>query len=487
MSHIRKDILFVFGLLVFTFAYFYQDPGVNGNSRLGLTAAMVRDRRLTIDAFHADDGNGLKTLDKSYFNGHYYTDKPIGSSLIAAVFYFPLYWLTHPFGINLDILKVKHLLTLLVVGLPSALAGTLIYRVCEEISYSRMRAFIVTLAVAVGTMSFPFSVVFFGHSLVAALLFISFFLIFRLRNELTPVKNWYLALIGFLLGLAFITDLTTAVIILPLILYYFYVLWGRRILGRFLSFGLPALGGLPPLAAMIAYNVLVYQNPFASGYQYLVDPFFKEGMSRGIMGIGIPSLHVLFYETFHPAQGLFWQSPVLLMVFIGGFYLFRARQYRAEGLIAAAAFFAYLLLNAGYFLWWGGGSFAPRQMIPMLPFLSLPLIFVPRRLDPLVIVLTVISIGQMIIAAASSYNVPPGHYEAIASLGYFDFSAIYSFCLKQLTDGHFAWNIGQMLGLAGWASLAPLVLVLSGGSFIMAWNSTRRDRSRQNQPGPLAS
>ncbi len=463
-----KEALFVFVLLAFTYVYFYQDPFWNGNSRLDLTMAIVRDRRLRIDAFHANEMEGLKTGDKAYYNGHYYTDKPIGSSLVAAVFYFPMYWLTHPFKINLNIFRVKHILTILSLGFPSALAGSLIYLVCRQISGSRFRSFLVTLAVALGTMSFPFSVVFFGHQLAAAFLFTSFFLIFQLRRGLEPVKPWYLGLIGFMLGMAFITDLTTAVIILPLGLYYLYVLSQRKMLNQVFAYALPAFGAAVPLALMLGYNDAIFHNPLASSYQYIVDPYYRLMMSQGLMGIGLPRLDVLFYETLHPAQGLFWQSPVLLLVFVGAFFILRSKQYRMEGLVALIAFLAYLLLNSGYFLWWGGGSFAPRQMIPMLPFLCLPLIFVPRRLFPVLAGLAVISIGQMIIVAASTYNVLQVHYQQIPSLGYFAFSAIYSVCLKMLADGQFAWNLGRPLGIRGWVSLAPLVLVLAAGTLVMA-------------------
>ena len=250
--------------------------------------------------------------------------------------------------------------------------------------------------------------------------------------------------------------------------------WLRKTLDRLLSFVLPALGGGIPVALMLAYNYAIFRNPFASGYQYLVDPFFREGMSKGLMGIGIPSLNVLFYETIHPAQGIFWQSPILLLVFAGFFYLFRSKHYRLEGLIALIAFCAYLLLNAGYFLWWGGGSFAPRQMVPMLPFLCLPLIFVPRRLFPMVILLSFFSIFQMTIVAASTYNVIEDPYKNIAYLGYFNFSAIYSFCLKQLSDGTFAWNLGQVFGLRTWASLVPFTLVIGGGTIFMARKNTEK-------------
>jgi hypothetical protein len=464
----NRDVLFVFVLLAFAYGYFYQDPFWNGNSRLDLTMAIVRDRRLRIDAFHANESEGLKTGDKAFYNGHYYTDKPIGSSLVAAVFYFPVYWATHPFKIGLNIFQVKQYLTFFSLGIPSALAGSLIYLVCLLISGSRFRSYLVTLAVALGTMSFPFSVVYFGHQLAAAFLFAGFCLIFLLRAGLEPVRPWYLALIGFLLGMAFIIDLTTAVILLPLGLYFLYVLRGRKMLEQPRAYAFPALGAALPVALMLGYNFAIFHNPFASSYHYEVDPYFRTMMAQGLMGIGLPRLDVLFYETLHPAQGLFWQSPVLLLVFAGFFFILRSKVYRAEGLVALIAFAGYLLLNAGYFLWWGGGSFAPRQMVPMLPFLCLPLIVLPKRWFPALAALAVISIGQMVIVAASTYNVLEIHYRQIPSVGFFAFSAIYSVCLKLLTDGHFAWNLGKVVGLSGWFSLLPLAAVLVGSTVMMA-------------------
>jgi hypothetical protein len=488
MLRFKKDALFVFILLAITYAYFYQDPGWNGNSRLDLTAAIVREGRLTIDSFYANEGEGIKTGDLSFYNNHYYTDKAIGSSVIAAVFYLPMYWGARLLGQNLSVWLMKYLLTLLVLGLPSALAGSLIYVMCEYISKSKFRAFIGTLSITLGTMSFPFSITFFGHQLAASLLFISFFLIFQLNANPAPVGNGRPFLIGLLLGLALITDYTTTVIALPLVLYYFYVLWKKQALRRVLAVVIPALAGLIPVALVLGYNILCYGQPFVNGYQYLVNPYFKEAMSHGIMGIGRPHPKVVFYQTFHPAQGLFWQSPVLLMVLVGWFFVFRAKQYRIEGLIAGVAFCGYLLLNSGYFMWWGGFSFGPRQIVPMLPFLCLPLIFVPRRLFPLVVILAVVSIIQMGIVAASNIMVPEEYFVKIARIGFFEYSAIYSYCLKQLIAGNYAWNLGQAIfGLKNWVSLLPIALAISGATLFMAFFPTRLDRNPQNQLGRFAS
>ena len=471
MLRFTKDSWLVFILLAIAYAYFYQDPGWNGNSRLGLTFAIVREGRLTIDSYYNNDASGLKTGDKSVNNGHYYTDKAIGSSLLAAVAYYPIYGLMLLTGHEWEIWVQKYLLTFLVTGLPSALCGSLIYILGCYLSKSRLMALGVTLVIALGTMCFPFSVIFFGHQLAASLLFIGFFLIFQLKvlPEREPVKRIHYFLIGLFLGLALLTDFTTAVVVGPLILYYFYNLWKRGSLFRVAGWILPAMAGAIPMLLMMGYNTAVYAKPFASGYRYLSNPYYEEAMSHGIMGVGWPHKSVLFYETLHPAQGLLWQSPVLIMAAVGAYFMLRKKKNRLELALAALASVAYLLLNSGYFLWWGGYSFGPRQIVPMLPFLAIPLFFVPRRFYPLVVILGLVSIFQMTVVAASNVMAPDDNMVRIAKISFFQYSAIYSYCLKQLIAGHFAWNMGQAwLGLKGWLSLLPFgaLLVAGVGLFI---------------------
>ena len=191
---------------------------------------------------------------------------------------------------------------------------------------------------------------------------------------------------------------------------------------------------------------------------------------KGLMGINWPSLKVLFYLTFHPAQGIFWQSPVLLMGLVGIYYMLKDQQYRVEGLLIIFTTTLYLLLNSGYFMWWGGASFGPRHLIPMLPFLGIPLVFVPRRLFPLVIVLGIISIMQMFIPLAGFIQVPDDLFPNIGKLGFFAYSTLYSYCLPQLFKGYFAYNLGEkILGLKSWMILTPnfLAILITTGIFFL--------------------
>mgnify|MGYP006976791530 CR=1 FL=1 len=73
LRHVR-DMLLVFVVLAFGYTYFHQDPSWNGNTRLGLTFAMVREGRVTIDSYYAR--SGTKTGDTSFFiNNDLQTDE----------------------------------------------------------------------------------------------------------------------------------------------------------------------------------------------------------------------------------------------------------------------------------------------------------------------------------------------------------------------------------------------------------------------------
>ena len=481
----KKDALIILGLLAFVYAYFYQDGGSNGNSRLSLIFAMVREGRLTIDTYH--DRQGTKTGDKAYFNGHYYSDKAIGPSLVGAITYAPLYWIRQHLHRIGQSTAVK-IVTFIVVGLPSAIAGSFIYLLCLYLSKSRMRAFLTTLSITLGTMYLPYSVILFSHQFSASLLFSAFFIIFLLKERLVLWKSWYLFVIGSLLGWALISEFPTLIIICALLFYYLRTVWQNPTLRRFRSIALPALGGAIPILLQMIYNKLCFGNFLSIGYANLANSYYRSGMELGFMGINWPDLRVLYYMTLHPTMGLFWESPVLLFSVIGVVFIFLERRFRQEAILAMGMIGSYMVIMSGYYMWWGGSALGPRHIIPVLPFFCVLLIFVPKRLTWPLVILSLVSIGQMFIAAASDVLAPDDWVSEINTLGFLKYTNIYSYCLKRLLAGKFAWNLGQaILGLQNWASLLPVALVVSGSTILMVLFSTRSDRNPQNQLGRRAS
>ena len=455
----KREALLVFILLALVYSYFYHDPGWNGNSRLDLTFAFVQEGRLTIDSFHNQEGT--YTRDKAIYDGHYYTSKAIGSSLVASFFYFPLYHLQKLLNIKLDWGEVKYLLTILSIGLPSALVGSLMYMLCKQVTGNRFHSYVATLSICLGTMMFPFSAIFFGHQLAGSFLFGAFFLIFQLKVDSLYRRKGVLFLVGFLLGFALITEYPVAPIVLILTIYYFVVMFTSGVTNRGLVVMLPAFGALFPIAFALAYNTAVFGNPIATGYTHSVVEAFQQNQTQGLVGIGWPNLKVMFFMTAHPAFGMFWQSPLLIMAFIGIWFMVRSSVYKTEALVSLAAFFSLLILYSGFYNWWGGWTFVPRYLVPMVPFLCLPLAFVPRRWLPVMTILGLISMMQMFIGVSSLILVPDNNYAQIDTLTYFEYSSIYSYCLNLLRDGEFAKNLGnQFLGLNAWLSLVPILMVI---------------------------
>jgi hypothetical protein len=71
---------------------------------------------------------------------------------------------------------------------------------------------------------------------------------------------------------------------------------------------------------------------------------------------------------------LLYVSPALGFAPVGWVRLWRRREEVRPLLLFSALVVAYfLLLNASYYMWWGGAATGPRHVLPMLPFLCLPL------------------------------------------------------------------------------------------------------------------
>jgi hypothetical protein len=460
----RKDILSIFFLLLFVFGYFYQDPGNNGNSRLDLVFAYVQEHHLWIDNF-IEKPETKNTSDLALYRGHYYSDKSIGPALIGIVLDEPLYWMQQTFNVP-DEHTVKMILTFLVIGLPSAIAGTLMFILCLYLSGSRFRSCLVTLSIMLGTLCFPYGVTFFSHQFTASLLFIAFVLIFFLKEK--PIKGIWLFpdlfLIGLLLGFALIGEYPAAIIILALTVYYLSIIWRNPTYRHWWAVILPVLGAIIPIGLQLRNNLISFGSYFSFGYSNLLLQSFQTGMNQGIGGITWPNLKVLYYMTLHPTLGVFWQSPVLLLAVVGAVFMFTQRRYREEAILSACIICSYFVILSGYYAWWGGSAVGPRHIIPALPFFCLFLVFLPRKFNWPFVGLSLVSIGQMVIVAASTTLVPDKMVAKLETIGFFGYSNIYSYCLQQLTSfGNFTQNLGSAIfHLNSWSSLVPFFIVVVG-------------------------
>jgi hypothetical protein len=462
----HKDILIVAAILFTSSVYFYQDPEWNGNSRLDLTRAIVEQGTLHIDAYRSQPN--WSTEDTAYFNGHYYSDKAIGSSFLAVPFYFLLYQITNAFNIALNSSLIKHVLTTIVLGSAFAINGTAMYLIARIITQNSWKALFAALSVSFGTMLWPYSAVYYGHVLAAAFLSVAFYLLFSMKFAPETISADKFAWAGLSVGLAFITEYTTALIIVGLGFYALNFLRKQKPVTITHVVAAASLGALLPLAVMFAYNLSTFGTPITFGYAYESSNSFQQGMSQGFMGINRPHLSVLYRITIDPQFGLFWQSPILLLAPMGYFMAFRNSTRRAEVLLSLFAITGFLVMNSGYYLWWGGHAFGPRHLIPALPFFIIPIALLPEGLAPLTLILAVVSTVQMLIPLLGEIQIniefrPRLNLFHVEGIPFTGFSILYDhglpLILQKFKAGQQSWTLGNTIGIPYWFS-APLLAVL---------------------------
>jgi len=429
----RKTIpLLLFFAIFSCYAYFIHFIGLeswNASSRLNLTYALAEKGTFSIDDYHQNTG------DKVYHDGHYYSDKAPGPSLLAVPFYFLLKWA----GVGSE-KYMRYGLTLTVVGIPSAVAALLFYGILTMLKEIRQGArVILTLAYSLGTLAFPFSTVFYGHQLAAALVIAVFYLLLRVRLKLWPERFFPIWSAGLLSGAAFLCDYPAGIIVILLGAYCAAALTRKWKLILWL------LGVALPVGAWLYYNHRCFGGVLNSAYAFHVTYSHQ----KGFLGIGWPHPRALWGITFSPYRGVFYQSPFLLLAFPGFYYLFRRKRWRREFYLCLLAFLGFLFFNSGYAYWDGVGSAGARFLIPALPFLIFPLATVIGKWPRTALALIGLSFVFMLVIAAVE---PRAEWRVSNPLFYFSFFLL---CRGFVSD-----SLGTLLGLNGWISLLPLLLFL---------------------------
>ncbi len=376
----------LFLALALSYAYFiHRGEQWNAESRLDLVYAIVDQHTLSIDAYHAN------TQDKAFFRGHYYSDKAPGMAFAAVPAYLLLELaLGRDFLQGLDFLT-RYLLALLVVGLPSALCGVLLWRLLARWDADPGRRWWLAVGYGLGTMAFPFATLFYGQQFAANLLLAAFVLIVT-----ADLARGRALLAGLLCGYAVISEYPAAIVAAGLGLYALHARGWRGAAWM-------AAGAVPALALAAAYNLAVFGSPLATGYAHLAgDPQFVAGQSRGLLGITLPRPEALWQTSFGPYRGLFLLSPFLLLSLYGLRELALTGRW-ALCLLTGGVSALYFLVNASYFAWDGGYSLGPRLLVPVLPLFTLPAIFGLRRWPLASRALVVVSV---LVVSAGTTDIP---------------------------------------------------------------------------------
>ena len=333
-------------------------PGSNVICRVAQTFQVVDAGTWNIDPWKD------QTNDEAVLNGHYYSDKAPGTSLIGIPVYAIYKAIMLGPGGKIDYTLARYVIRLLTL-LPLCLAAAALCMVY----LARIKTSPLAFAPAwlLGTVAFPFSVMLFGHQYAACLLVIAFVALHALKSDPNRPGAWAFTVVaGLACALAIVTEYPAALIALPLGLYYLAL---EKRLVRILVFGLA--GAVLPAVVLLGYNFAIFGDPLHIGYQGVTDDYYVQAMSRGFIGVAMPTWEALWEITFSPAGGLFFTAPWLLFALPGLVLMLGTRGQRAEFLLFSGITAIYLAFNAGYWEPGGAMSFGPRHLIPCVPFVAL--------------------------------------------------------------------------------------------------------------------
>ena len=449
-------IFFIAAALFVAYAYFYQGEGYNQNSRFDLTRAVVEKHTLRIDAYQSNTG------DKSFWGGHFYSDKAPGLALAAvpvwAAAHLALRVIRRDRSKPEPVIAERYIVTVVTVALPSVAAAVCLFLLAVKLGASVDGAGFAAVALGLATPFWCYATLFWGHIPSSAYLLFAFAAATKLREYKCPRRDWVLATcVGLAAGWAVVTDFPAApaaAILALLALVHTSPHGGRRMLR--VAAGIAA-GALPCVLVLMIYNALGFGSPFRIGYPYNVMAARLPWQRQGFMGLTYPKLTILYEILVGRYRGLLPLAPVVVTAPFGIWLLWKRANARPGTLALTAIALYYVLLNASYSVWDGGWSYGPRILSPALPFLCLPLALLWTRsalaVRSLLAILALYGVFVSLVAV-STFAMPPDSFKS--PMGELLWPAFRGGHLSPL---HGTWNLGMRAGLSGLVSLIPLLLV----------------------------
>jgi len=348
--------------------------------------------------------------------------------------------------------------------------------------FSTTAALFAASAYGLAGPAWSYATLFMSHGVTAGCLMVAFCGAVLIRDVAPERRIGVSALVGLACGWAVVTEFQAAV---PAAAFFAIALVELYRLDR-ARFSQPAsaavAGGAVCAIVLLAYNTLAFGSPLHLGYSS--EQGF-EHLRSGFFGITYPEWWRVREILVGGYRGLVPLAPLVAAGPIGLVLLGRDPRRRVAAVAALGVGAYYLLLNASYYYWEGGWSYAPRQLTPALPFIALglaPLWDARGR-----VVRALLAAGWIWGAAVtlvavstnpqppSSFKVPmaellwPAFRDGDLSLNHQTF--VHGSASPDQMRGnqipHAAWNLGEIMGLRGHASLLPLAAIWVAGALAL--------------------
>jgi hypothetical protein len=209
------------------------------------------------------------------------------------------------------------------------------------------------------------------------------------------------------------------------------------------------VAAIPPLLLIPAYSWACFGDPLTLPYSHQAS---FPAMREGLYAIKWPDPVTAFNLLFSPTRGLFFWTPFLVMAGFGYRTLFE-RMPRMFWLTYLIPLLQIVVISGRTWDWQAGPTLGPRLLAPMLPLLALPCALGVARWPRLGIGLAAYSILITTLATLTD-ACPSGEiYNPLTELH-----------IPLFLKGEFSPNLGMMLGLPPYASVALYYLILVAGA-----------------------
>lgn len=358
----RELVAASLALLVLAYAWTYADVSVpNERTRAYLSVAIVEDASFAIDGPMQRYG---RVFDLAERDGHFYTDKAPGTSLLGA----PVYALgrrAYP-SVERDPAALVNLFRDF-VALPLALLGFFAMRgVLRALGRAPWAVELGSFGLVLATPFFHYGTAVYGHVAVAAFWLLSVWAqlragVFDGETGIRPALVLAGGAAAGMLGLVEYQAIPMAALLgLPLL-----GLRGSARLRALLAF---VLGALPFALLLLFYNAVAFGGPFELSYHHLSGSQLTALHGHGLAGATRPTAEAMLGLSFSSARGLVPTAPLAALGVLGLFFA-RESLGRRFTLVLALSFAYLFLIVSSSSVWNGSWSAGPRLLVPVMPAL----------------------------------------------------------------------------------------------------------------------
>lgn len=237
--------------------------------------------------------------------------------------------------------NIGRFFALLLPAIATALTAGVLCAWAARLYQSARLGVALALLYGLGTLAWPYSRFFFSEPLFTCCLVLTAFALYQGY----PLPG------GLTLGYALATRLG-GLFLLPAFLLY---AWLRR--ERLRDLVWLVVGMVPGGLIILGNNWVRFRTFSEQGYG---DEGFTGHLLEGLSGL-----------LFSPGKSLFLYVPLFVVLPFAALPF--VRRYRQEALLIGLVTLIIFCQSALWWIWWGGWGWGPRFLVPLMPFLTLPL------------------------------------------------------------------------------------------------------------------